>query len=58
MPPKFGYPGLAAGFTLALSSLSAAVIHLHEKRQPCRESSKELHKRGKINKSEISRPCE
>jgi len=44
---KFGYPGLAAGSTLALCSLMAAVVDLHEKRPALPKKLKELHKREK-----------
>ena len=47
MPLKFGYPGLAAGFTLALSSLSAAVVHLHEKRPALPGKLKRASQKGK-----------
>lgn len=47
IPPKFGYPGLAAGFTLALSSLPAAVVHLHEKRPALPGKLKRASQKGK-----------
>ncbi len=47
VPPKFGYPGLAADSTLVLCSLLDAVVGLHEKRPALPEKLKELHKKGK-----------
>jgi len=47
VPPKFGYPDLAADSTLALCSLLAAVVGLHEKRPALPKKLKELHKREK-----------
>ena len=47
---QFGYPSLAADYTLALSSLMAAVVELHEKRPALPEKLKELQTKGrKIN---------
>jgi hypothetical protein len=47
---QFGYPSLAADYTLALSSLMAAVVKLHEKRPALPEKLKELQTKGrKIN---------
>ena len=47
VPPKFGYPGLAADSTLVLCSLLDAVVGLHEKRPALPKKLKELHKKGK-----------
>ena len=47
IPPKFGYHGLAADSTLALCTLMAAAVGCTKNGQPCRRSSKELHKREK-----------
>lgn len=44
---KNGYPSLAADYTLALSSLMAAVVELHEKRPALPEKLKELQTKGK-----------
>lgn len=44
---KNGYPSLAADYTLALSSLMAAVVGLHEKRPALPEKLKELQTKGK-----------
>lgn len=47
---KNGYPSLAADYTLALSTLMAAVVGLHEKRPALPEKLKELQTKGrKIN---------
>ena len=45
---QFGYPSLAADYTLALSYLLAAVVELHEKRPALPEKLKELQTKGKI----------
>ncbi len=47
VPPKFGYPGLAADSTLVLCSLLDAVVGLHKKRPALPKKLKELHKKGK-----------
>ena len=44
---QFGYPSLATDYTLALSSLLAAVVGLHEKRPALPEKLKELQTKGK-----------
>ena len=44
---QFGYPSLAADYTLALSSLMAAVVELHEKRPALPEKLKELQTKGR-----------
>ena len=44
---QFGYPSLAADYTLALSSLMAAVVKLHEKRPALPEKLKELQTKGR-----------
>ena len=44
---QFGYPSLAADYTLALSSLMDAVVKLHEKRPALPEKLKELQTKGR-----------
>jgi len=44
---KNGYPSLAADCTLALSSLMAAVVGLHEKQPALPDKLKELQTKGK-----------
>jgi len=46
VPPKFGYPGLAADLTLALSSLWPQLRIARKTASPAGKL-KELHKRGK-----------
>ena len=52
---KNGYPSLAADYTLALSSLMAAVVELHEKRPALPEKLKELQTKGRIINSNIKK---